>query len=707
MPPSSWPANIVVVAWLLLETAMPARAAEPSVGSAQVGGFVSELPGPFVKDPLLKMSIVPQFQALRGQAPLNCLVRMQWDGPGLLEGRVLCDLYADEKYIGSWKSSDVAINQQVSSFPLMLPPCPLDNDKAAYALRAVFQAEDRVIRIDPRDLPAQPRWSRQFVLGVIAPASATRVAGFEASQEAPHVSELFQLANFHSDRKLGSEFNVSTVPVLPADVPLEPLRLTAFDALLVSSESLIELRTAQMDAIVAWVNAGGRICLVATSAVPVAHRKSFLTLVAERAGSSAVEIDIEGRLQTADDAGRLRVRRGCGRVLCLLKPAAVDQPAWNADVLWLFGVRRDQAQLALKTGLWNTPPFSSISSTYARIRPFAQNAVPLDELRATLFPQSVRGVSPRSVVLLLAVCLILVGPFDYFVLGRLGIRKWTWVFLPVVAIATTWAMVRMSFASLGSQSYQRSLSVVDLDADHRPVRTSRFELEFSAFEETRIRKVARAYRVDFEPAIVGFDMLAKDMEVVASNLARGRTAAGAPVRYADHVPGAYEFHEPVRQWSPRLFRETTFGVDPRVDSAPLEKIDWDGVAGADWTSLGGRFRIAQIVRNAIPNAHVLVRSGLETFDCSGNPAEQLTSVSGDEASFVSLINTIAGVTSFEMLSDREMPTGLFSMICERSPTCGPELEDLAWVDPSNPSEAIMLIGIPGEHATVFRCRVDR
>jgi hypothetical protein len=179
------------------------------------------------------------------------------------------------------------------------------------------------------------------------------------------------------------------------------------------------------------------------------------------------------------------------------------------------------------------------------------------------------------------------------------------------------------------------------------------------------------------------------------------------VRYTDHVPGAYEFHEPVRQWSPRLFRETTFGVDPRVDAVPLEKIDWTAVVAADWTNADGRTRIAQSIRDAVPEARVLIRNQLETFDCLGTPAEKLESTPGHEVEFISLTDTIAAVTSFEMLSDRSEPTGLFSMISERSPTCGPELEDLAWVDPSDPTEAVLLIGIPGEHATVFRCRLDR
>jgi hypothetical protein len=699
--------TMAAVACLVVNCATFALCAEPSVGNAQYGGFVSELPGPFVKDPQLKMSIVPQFQTLRGQAPLNCLVRMQWDGPGLLEGRVLCDIYADNRYIGSWKSLDVAINQQVSSFPLMLPPCPLENDKAAFALRAVFQTEDRLIPIDPRDLPVQARWSRQYVLGVIAPASATRLSGFTGDENSPHVSDMFQLAEFHSERKVGSEFNVTTVPVVPVDVPLDPLRLTAFDALLVSIESLVELKTVQLDAIAAWVNAGGRICLVATDKIPAVHRASLLKLVSESAESVPVEFDAEGRLRSPDGSERLHVRRGCGRVLCLLEPAVADQPEWDADVLWLFGARRDQTERVLSSGTWKTPPFTTISRMVARVRPFAQGGVPLDILKATLLPQTVRGVSAAKVVLVLGVCLLLIGPFDYYVLGRLGLRKWTWIFLPVVAVTTTWAMVRMSVASLGSQSYQRSVSVVDLDADHLPVRTSRFELAFSAIEEIRKREVSRVYRIDFEQAIVGVDMLSKEMELVASNITEAREPAGAPVRYTNNVPGQYEFHEPVRQWSPRLFRETTFGVDSRVDATPLAKVDWKAIAGTDWTNANGRLHIAQTIHGAIPGARVLIRQGLETLDCAGIPAELAVPIPPDELQFNTLTSVIAGATSVEMYNDEHEPTGLFSMVCERSPTCGPELEDLVWVDPSNPDEAVLLIGIPGEDATIFRCRLDR
>jgi hypothetical protein len=695
--------TIAAVIAMVLARATFSHCAEPSVGNAQRGGFVSELGGPFVKDPQLKMSFVPQFQMLRGQGPLNCLVRLQWDGPGLLEGRLVCDIYAGEVYVGSWKSSDVAINQQVSSFPVMLPPCPLDNDKAAYAVRAVFQTEDRLIQIDARDIPVQPRWGRQYVLGVIAPGSTTKLSGFTGREAAPHVSDMFQLAKFHQDRKHGGEFNVGAVPVLPADVPLDPLRLTAFDALLVSYESFAELKAAQLEAIGAWVKAGGRICLVATGKAPPAQRDALVRLIADRASATTVELDADGRPRATDGATKLRVRNGCGRVLCLLEPAVVDERDWDADLLWLFGVRQDQAKVAVGRGAWKTPEFSLISQ-YARVRPYAPNAVPLDDLKAALLPHAVRGVSATNVVLLLGACLVLIGPFDYFVLGRLGLRKWTWVFLPAVALTTTWAMVRMSRASLGSQSYQRSLSVVDLDAEHAQVRTSRFELEFSAIEEIRTHDISRVYRIDFEPAIIGVDMLARGTEGVVSSMAVAREPGGAPVRYANNVPGAYQFHEPVRQWSPRLFRETTFGVDPRVDTELLAKVDWKAIAATDWTNSNGRLHIAQIIRQAIPGATVLLRNRLVTHDCGETEADP-TDV--DERQLRSLAWMISDATSFEMRNDKSEPTGLFSMVSERSPTCGPELEDLAWVDPSNPDEAVLLIGIPGAHATVFRCRLGR
>lgn len=141
---------------------------ELTVQEMQAGGFVFDKGNRLVKDPRLKISVTPLFDTFRTQAPLNVSVGLQWSGPGLLEGRVLCDMYAFERYVGSWKSQELVVNDQKLSFPLLLPPSPLYNNHDQFNLRIAFETADRTILMDQRDLPIEPAWSRNFVVGAVA-----------------------------------------------------------------------------------------------------------------------------------------------------------------------------------------------------------------------------------------------------------------------------------------------------------------------------------------------------------------------------------------------------------------------------------------------------------------------------------------------------------------------------------------------------------
>ncbi len=161
------------------------QAPELSASEAQKGGYVFDRGSRFVEDKRLKISIIPLFETFRSQAPLNVGVRLQWAGPGLLEGRMLVDLYANERYVGSWKSPDLAVNDQVLSFPMILPPSPLYDERDPYNLRIAFETEDRVILMDQRDLPVESGWSRNYVVGIVAPETVSRISGFLGAPDKP------------------------------------------------------------------------------------------------------------------------------------------------------------------------------------------------------------------------------------------------------------------------------------------------------------------------------------------------------------------------------------------------------------------------------------------------------------------------------------------------------------------------------------------
>jgi hypothetical protein len=708
-----------LIAWIVVASALGCgRSEAPSTSAApalpilpKVGGFLAQASArPSVTDPLLKMSVTPQFEILRGQAPLNCFVRLQWQGAGLLEGRALLDIYAGNEYVGSWRSPEVAVTDQTLILPLMLPPSPLNNERDGYTLQAAFETEDKLLMVDSKVLAAEPVWSRRFLMGVIVPKSVTRLSGFTAKGGAPHAAEAFQLADFHPDKQLGSEFNVNLTIVEPADVPIEPLRMSAFDLLFLSEESLLELRTNQLEAIVRWARAGGRVCVNATGRVPAPLRPAWSRLLSSDPVEPMVTIDDDGRTKAlAGSPGRLRIENGCGRVLCLLETAAVDEPAWTQDVEWIFSVLSIRSKEIAQTGHWETPQPVHYGPDYQRIRPFGPGIVPVDALMGPLLPNEVKGVSFWSVLLVLGTCLTLIGPVDYYVLGRLKMRRLTWVLLPLVALSATWGMVRMSQASLGSQSHSRSLAIADLGSDREVARVFRFELEYTPIETTRLVEDSGAYRIDFQAPIIGRDFSMKEGLRWQGNLSEQQVVTRTPVRYEGNVPGVYQFWEPMEQWTPRLFRETTFGPHESVPDEDAAAIDWTAVNEIDWTTDEGRASLAKLIGEKLPEAIVMLRTGLRTFECRSvsQPAEAASTPSEENQKLRLLLNTIADATSTLPMNAQLEPAGLFAMVHQRAPTCGPDLEDLNWIDPDNVKEAVLLIGVAGDHATIFRKKLTR
>jgi hypothetical protein len=712
-----------VLAALALLAAIPVSGADPlpesmnvDVSQMRAGGFVFDKGSRLVKDPRLKISFTPMYETFRSQAPLNVNVRVQWTGPGLLTGHILCDMYAFQRYVGSWRSDEVVANQETLEFPLTLPSSPLYNERDLFDLRIAFEADDRTILMDPRDLPIESHWSRNYVVGVVAPENVSRIAGFRSDKRAPLVADIFQLANFHDLPVHAAQLVTNTAPLLTREMPLDPIRYTAFDLVVVSPESLRELRPAQWQAFATWIRAGGRACLVATLPVPESLRPAWRELLNEQSDAPQMTFSDKGIPQFSEGRTRLRFRAGCGRALCLAEPADLESQDWLADVLWLYGVREAPRRQILNEGKWFIGPVNVEPLTF---HPLAPARRPLAALREPLNSPHVGRVSPLMILSLLGTCLLLIGPVDYYVLGRLGMRKLTWVFLPCVALATTWATMRVSQSALGATDYARSVSVADLDSVGRVCRVSRIEQRYAGREGIEPRALTSALRVDFERSLLGWN---SDTNPLVPDWEGDAPSNQPPVRYVGKVTGNYEVLEPMYQWSPRLFRETTFGDDPRVDSKRLGSLDWSGLQHAAWETEEGRSRILGIVRAVLPKAAVFVRYGGRTYSCDMTSTDAEASQpqspgSGEIKDAYPLVTLIADATSSQRFRTEgggawyqpkiERPLGLFGLVRDRAPTGGADLEDFQWIDDEDSTEAVLFIFIEGEDSVIFRQRLER
>ncbi|OAI53680.1 hypothetical protein AYO47_04265 [Planctomyces sp. SCGC AG-212-M04] len=715
----------IALAALAVLTAFPSLAADKvpqpvnlDVSQMRAGGFVFDKGTRLEKDPRLKISFTPMYETFRSQAPLNVNVRIQWTGTGLLAGHILCDMYAYQRYIGSWRSDEIVANQETLEFPLTLPSSPLYNERDLFDLRIAFETDDRTILMDPRDLPIESHWSRNYVVGVVTPENVTRIAGFRSDKKAPQIADIFQIANFHDLTVHAAQLVTNTAPIVTRELPLDPIRYTAFDLVVVSPESLREIRTAQWQALATWIRAGGRVCLVATQPVPESLRPAWRELFNERSDATQLTFSEKGIPQFAEGGTSQLFRVGCGRVLCLTEAADIESKNWLADVLWLYGVREKPRSDILNQGKWIIGPVQQEPLTF---HPLAPAKRPLSALREPLNSPHVGRVSPLMILMLLGTCLLLIGPVDYYVLGRLGMRKLTWVFLPCVALATTWATMRVSQSALGATDYSRSVSVADLDSVGRVCRVSRIEQRYAGREGVEVHSLTSPLRVDFERSLLGWNT---DTNPLVPEWEGDAPSNQPPVRYVGKVTGGYDVLEPMYQWSPRLFRETTFGDDPRVNSKGLSSINWSEMRDTTWRTEEGRTRILELVHAAIPEARVFVRFLGKTYNCEINPPpdaapsnSQFTPPGDSVKEPYPLIKLIADATSSPRSRKEggsgwydpqyERPLGLFGLVRDRAPTAGADLEDFQWIDDEDETEAVLFIFIEGEDSVIFRQRLER
>ena len=116
---------------------------------------------------------------------------------------------------------------------------------------------------------------------------------------------------------------------------------------------------------------------------------------------------------------------------------------------------------------------------WSRLRVWQQS-----DLERLLLPDSVSGLPLGTVSLVLVLFLLAIGPGDYFLLGWLKRRRWTWILFPVVSLLFTGFTMWLARQHLGHTSYERAMTVVDLGDDGQPVRTSRFEMLYAASNRT-------------------------------------------------------------------------------------------------------------------------------------------------------------------------------------------------------------------------------
>lgn len=537
------------------------------------------------------------------------------------------------------------------------------------------------------------------------------------------------------------------------DIPEDPLWLCAFDMLLISERGLAALTPEQLSGVLAWARAGGSLCIHAPERLGQEQLNFLRQLMGFGAGRAGdLTLDSDGKLLTVTDSpdAPILAEPGLGRAVLL--PSSVPLPQLLNDValqgrllrfLWRFRSDlqmadptdfRSQAmltRLAATTGAGSfaldeeglrvtnpdvVPSLAQRLGDYNRIglttsvredgRQYVEPGTVLSLLRLNglqpriegalsnitrmLLPSTLRLVPTWIMFLILLSYIIVIGPLEYFVLGWLRARKYTWIVFPATTLAVTLLTMAVAQAYMGGQDSLRSLTITDLGEGRLPLRQSTLKTFFYGRQDVISSDHRRQFGVQ----------VSDDTEADPYNSYQPRPA-GIPPEYHGSFPENWSMHQPVRQWSPVSVR--TFAIAPDAEQLQIPDLPWDNAELV--TTVDGRSELTKLlVQLETSTGDKLYGAVFHAGDCiSLNRifvrAEQyysnpyFYSQSDDPQPGETLLQTVLQIIPTQRPTQASFPgaRGYFSLFSGISPQGSGTLEDLVISDSTDTTEWVLLV----------------
>ncbi len=643
----------------------------------------------------LRLTIEPSLPLARSHAPIAAEIDLQWEAPGLLEGWLVLEARSTRGVgevgptVFRYRSDELALSSGGRRFGILMPPMQFLNEIPLLRIQAHFETEEGVIELEEQVLRVPLNDKRECV------AAVCLAAGQAPSEEWQEMARSLQLEAFNAQEEMRNQLVTSPRFIVPEELPTDALGYFTYDVLVLSADAFADLRENQLEATLDWLRAGGSVC-VQTSAdrsLTEQHVRFLNDVAAPRSDSPPVYVlGDDQQLATSapsDSVEMLTLHRvGLGRAALLRGFPDLDleqeDRALTEAVLFLWKVRQSQLPSMLEQGRW-TSKFDLVEDdpevggwALQQTRPFApQRLKQWNNLATLLMPDSTRGVPMLSVVAILVTFLLAIAPGDYFLLGYLKRRKYTWLLFPALSILFTLFTVQLAQSYMGTADQRKALVIVDIAEGNRVARTTRFELLFTATQKEVDIPVKRALLTPLDDRGIQLPDAFQQPSPVQSTRTGYLEAPAPPKILADPplfsgvLPFSYSVGYEMQQWSPRLNRQTTVGGEA-VDL----NFDWDSVDVAELVTTDSRERLGKAIADSDPGAQAWLYYGHQ-----GRSLKTGTRTSERANALLDLVRraSIRG------------PNGLLSIVSQLSPCGGRFFEDLALLDASDVRQSLLLI----------------
>jgi hypothetical protein len=660
-----------------------------------------------------------------------------WDvkvlGSTLVEGRFEFRLKNDNKLLATVTTEELALTGPQQRIRVLLPP--VNDPYGVDQLRLDIKFYGRRFN---QDLGSH-------ILRVALARSRTFMVLTATSRLAPKRSaerdRIIRRLAFES-MAVNMDESVKTVitPLEPVDLPQEPMAYCAYEMAILFGDEFRQIKKPQLDALAAWVRAGGSLYLEPSGVLEQYHVDFLRSLTAFGPDGLVIQPDSNGRLIPGtiwNDERLLRLTNGLGRIVLRVDEEQPEQSmetaVWRETAAFLWRLHSDQVRTLgrqpaadIGTLLQDVPqtpnPWGGMSANRLTLKAPASTS----DLVNWLMPEGVRMVPLWVLGLILCTFVVWIGPVDYFGLGWLKARKFTWLTFPLATFLITALTVWITNRYMSSAETRRGMVIRDVGDDGSIVRTNRFELLFIA----STRQVATDVRKGvFSAMSTGQSLDDPYQQQMYAGMPRRYSPTGGeaierpPARLQGRIPTEFTATQEMAKWTPQLNRMFWIpGPGAADDEAP---INWQALM--DGVSLEGMLSghtVADALRSRVqqkfgPKAIVAVLGSHGRWAYSqdanwhlvnGNRFDQIDrrfasirrgleewnmlpgDLQGQPALFRWLYQYSAGVRY-----------GLFSLTSQVGPTGSEDLDDLPILDTSDPNLGLLIVVVPrGDDLIVYR-----
>jgi len=314
-------------------------------------------------------------------------------------------------------------------------------------------------------------------------------------------------------------------------------------------------------------------------------------------------------------------------------------------------------------------------------------------------PDDVSIVPLWIVASVLVLYVIVIGPVDYFVLGWLRMRRFTWVTFPASTIGVGLFFVWISNYYLGSASTNKSITIIDMGTDGTALRKNQFELLFLSKRreyETELRN--SIFTPMNHQQFMNDDWMWR-MDPYNYRYRGQNSIVGRPT-FSGTIPARYVVRQAIPQWTPQLNRQ--FMITPTDEWSELSDLDW-----GSWEELSTQAGFDAVVERVsepiggevtayLYHAGKLSRSKGSPIMGTISPDERYTRYP------LPRMKTVATDSFLHEVCVRPQ-VGLFAALARISPTGGDNFEDLAMLDPTDKNTMLLAITVArGQDIVVYR-----